>query len=279
MDARAGVASFVGAPGAEAGPALESGGRAVRQLRAGGDHVHHAPDRVRPVEQGRRSAHDLDPLRLGGIGDRSLLGRLAADVAGAHPVFGDQHPVAIEPADDGTRSPGTETADRHAGGAFEQLGQAGHALDQFEALEGGRRPELRQSRRFAGGRGHRHVFVGGSAKRDPDRVREDDLGTGIGIQRQAGFAPQESEVGVDRDPGSDAHPFEREPAVRVGGGRRARFAERYLGAPCRIPGGVHEDLTGDPRLGGRGGRDERARQDEAGGASGRHGSISGGSAR
>ncbi len=118
----------------------------MRQSGAGGNHVHHAADGVRPVEQRRRAAHDLDPLRLGGIHGDSLFGGLAADVSGAHAVFGDQHPVPVETPDDGTGGPGAETADRHPGRAFEQLGEARNAFQQIETLEGGHGPEYREPR-------------------------------------------------------------------------------------------------------------------------------------
>ncbi len=124
------------------------------------------------------------------------------------------------------------------------------------------------------------MFVGSAAKRDPDRIREDDCGTGAGVERQAGLAPQESEVGVDREPGFEAHAFESETALRIGVRRRARFMERYFGSARGSPIAGDDDPAGNPGLGSgsAAGRDQHPRERDADRTSGQ-GFPSGESAR
>ena len=78
------------------------------------DDVDEAADRVRPVEQGRRSAHDLDPLGAVRVDRHAVIARLAGQVARAEPVLEDEHPVAVEAADDGAARTGAEAAARDA---------------------------------------------------------------------------------------------------------------------------------------------------------------------
>ena len=66
-----------------------------------GDHVHQTADGVRAVEQRRRTAHDLDPLRGSRVDRHAVIARLTREVAETLAVLENQHAVAVETANDG----------------------------------------------------------------------------------------------------------------------------------------------------------------------------------
>ena len=64
-----------------------------------GDDVDDAADGAGAVEQRRRAAHHFDAVGGGRIEGDAVIARLERQVAGAHAVLEDQHPVAVEAAD------------------------------------------------------------------------------------------------------------------------------------------------------------------------------------
>lgn len=91
------------------------------------DHVDEADD-VRPVEQGGRSARDLDPLGAVRVDRDAVVIRGAREVAGRDPVLDDVHPVPAEAADDRPARPRSEAAAGDARLILERLPDAARRL-------------------------------------------------------------------------------------------------------------------------------------------------------
>ena len=123
------------------------------------DDVDEAADGVRPVQQRRRPAHDLDPLGAGGIDRHAMVARRARQVARADPVLQDQHPVVVEAADDRPARAGTEAPAGDAGLVLQGVAEAPvQILHEVERVERRHRVE-RLERRLRAGRGRRHGHV------------------------------------------------------------------------------------------------------------------------
>ena len=184
LDHACGRGVVVGAPPAAAGPVIHAVARVlqsdvgadlpVRATRVGAelrpraleqrlavarvrrDHVDQPADRVRAVEERRRPAHDLDALGAAGIDSDAVVARLARQVSGANPVLQDQHPVAVEAADDRPVRSGPEAADGNARLVLQRGGKiAGRLSRDIEYIERGHRVE-RLQRRLGSTRRGRH---------------------------------------------------------------------------------------------------------------------------
>ena len=98
--------------GAELPPRAVKQRLAVALVRR--DDINESAHCVRAVEQRRRTAHDLDPLGPVRVDGDTVVAGLAGQVAGADPVLQDEHPVAVEAADDRAARSGAEAAARDA---------------------------------------------------------------------------------------------------------------------------------------------------------------------
>ena len=67
------------------------------------NHVDETTNGIRPIEQRRGTADDLDLRGAGRVDDHSVIARLTRQVADPLAVIEDQHAIAIESTDDGTR--------------------------------------------------------------------------------------------------------------------------------------------------------------------------------
>ena len=113
-DEHVGRAATVGSSGAEVERRA-----AVRPVHALGrycvrDHVDETADRVRAVQERRRTAHDFDLRRAGRVHGDAVVPRLARHVTHALPVLEDEHAIAVEAANDRPRRAGTERALGHS---------------------------------------------------------------------------------------------------------------------------------------------------------------------
>ena len=89
--------------------ALEAAGAAYR-WHALVDHVHHAADGTRAVEQRAWASDDLDALGLSGLGGHRMVGAEARDVTRADPLFEDTDALAGQAANH--RAAGTRPVKR-----------------------------------------------------------------------------------------------------------------------------------------------------------------------
>ena len=141
--------------------------RALEQRLAvallGCDHVDEPADRVRAVQQRCRPAHDLDAFRAVGVDRDAMVAGLARQVSGADAVLQDQHPVAVEAADDRPARSGAEAADRNARLVPQGVSETGGRLScDVERVHGGDRVERLEGRLGSARRGgHRHVLANG----------------------------------------------------------------------------------------------------------------------
>ena len=209
----------VGAP--EVGGEL--GARALEHRLVHGllrrDDVDEAADGVRSVQQGRRSADDLDALGGVGVEGDAVVAGLAGEVARAHAVVEDEHAVAVEAADDRAARAGAEGAARDARLVLQGFAEAAvSALDEVVRVQR-RHGVERFERGFRAARGgrDRHLLVhrrGGQLE-----VDRHGLAGGDGNHLPAGgevLALGEHLVGAGR------HAFEHEGPVVLGQHRRAR---------------------------------------------------------
>ena len=182
-------------------------------------HVDEAADRVRAVEQRRRPADDLDALGPVRVYRDPVVGRRAGEVAGAHAVFENQHPVAVEAPDYRPVRGRSETADRDARLVPQHFADGVAApRREVERIEGGDGVERLQ-------RGFRPAGRGGDAqllmehRQFQHEVRRRGLAGGDGDRPAAGremFALGEELVGAGRDA------VDGVPALLVGQAHRAR---------------------------------------------------------
>ena len=89
------------------------------------DHVDHAADRRRAIEQHRRTAQHLDALGQQRIDDHRMIGRGVRDVDRADPVGEHADALALEAAQDRARGTGTEGRGRDARLLGQRLADAG----------------------------------------------------------------------------------------------------------------------------------------------------------
>ncbi len=168
------------------GPGMSGGGVAVagpgrRQLAAeagvgvlveevvGRHHVHHPPDGVAAVEEGGGALDNLDPVQVRRIRRFGVLPGLGGQGPGGEAVVQDQDPVAVESAQDGAGTAGTEAALVDARFPRDRVSQAeGPLLDQAQGrdrgdrlhgVEGGLLPPRRRDRDLVphGGEGQREI--------------------------------------------------------------------------------------------------------------------------
>ena len=139
------------------------------------DGVDRAADGVARIEQRRRTLDHLEPLKLGRVDHLAVVGGLRRERARADAVLHDQHPVAVEAADDRPRRTGTETAlgNPRAHLVIERFAQPSAAgQGQFLGIEG-----IHAAERFEGGlllfaRSYGDfVLQGGQGKREIDGRR------------------------------------------------------------------------------------------------------------
>ena len=127
------------------------------------DHVDEAADGVRSVQQRCRTAHDLDPLGAVRVDRDTVITGLARQVTRADPILENQHPVAVEAADDWPARTGAEAAARNTRLVLQRFPQAAARLPhQIERVERRYRIE-RLERRFGAARhgSDRYVLVHG----------------------------------------------------------------------------------------------------------------------
>ena len=96
--------------------------------RVGRDDVDESDD-IRPVEQRRRSARDLDPLGVVRVDRHAVVIRRAGKIARRNTVLDDVHTVAAEAADDRPARPGPEAAVRDARLVLERFPETAGRLD------------------------------------------------------------------------------------------------------------------------------------------------------
>ena len=220
----------VGAP--EVGGEL--GARALEHRLVHGllrrDDVDEAAHGVRPVQQGGRTADDLDAIGAVGVDGDAVVSGLAGEVARANAVVEDEHAVAVEAADDGPARAGAEAADRDAGLVLQRVAEAVLAgLDEVERVQRRHGVERLERRlRAPGGGGDRHLLV--HRRRGQLEVGHRDLAGGDGNHLPSGgqvLALGEHLVGARR------HVLERVGPVVLGERRRARADHQHHGAVHR----------------------------------------------
>ncbi len=79
-----------------------------------GDDVDEPADRIRAVEQRRRTANDLDLLRRRRVDRHAVIARLTREIAEALTVLKDQDSIAVEPSNDRTRRGRAKASCRNA---------------------------------------------------------------------------------------------------------------------------------------------------------------------
>ena len=248
--------SRVGGRVVDIGLPPESGRRRVRQVGRHGDHVHGAADGVRPVEQRRRPAHDLDPFGLERVHRDSVVRGLAAQVAGPHAVLHGEHPVPVEAAHDGARGAGSETPDRHAGGALQQLREGARGLVvEIESLHRVHRTEGLERRRIAGRGGDGDPFVHPVPRPEDDGLGEFDVLLPFDVDRHGPDGAEEPEVHVEGDGTDVVHVHEREAALVVGMDHLVGFDQQDFGVAGRLAGFGDEHRARDRRMRPGGGRE------------------------
>ena len=110
------------------------------------------------MEQRGGAAHDFEARGRGRIDRHAVIGRLAGEVVDALAVLEQQHAIAVEAANHGTRRPGPERSLRHARLILRAPRRASPPSLDAEVLPGEHRGRLIRLERVARVRAHRQHF-------------------------------------------------------------------------------------------------------------------------
>ena len=220
------------------------------------DGVDRAADGVARIEQRRRTLDHLEPLELGRVDHFAVVARCRSERAHADAVLHDQHPFAVEAADDRPRRTRAETAigNPRAHLVIERFAQRDIAgQGQFLGVEG-----FHVAERFEGGlllfaRGHGDfVPQGGQGKREIDGRRA----AGRNLDGLGRLGENAVEMGDDVV-APRGHPVECIRAVVSAQRAAAEFDDQDNGPMQRAAGFLHRNRAAETAVRLRRGRDGR----------------------